>query len=210
MTRFLNYGQVPGGYPSRLLAMRQWFDLPQTPLGGEYEQPSGPVTGLIPEKKSPSGERSLAIPSAIRGAAQYGLDLLASPYTGTLPESFVSDVALNALGGPAEAGALRTFLGIRSETADLPALRRAIQLEKKGVSPEMVRRATGWGRDVAGNWNYEISDQQARFQPQDVLRKQAREPGGQLEMFKLDPKTERARIKELREQGFKTTMGEVY
>jgi hypothetical protein len=198
--RFIPAPLAQGGYPDRLLALRRAF----TPDPG-YEH-----ANILPIKYGPSGRPELGLPEAVLGAGRMATDLLASPYTGSIPESLVGDVALNALGGRADPAALRTFLGIRSETADLVKLRRAIKLEKSGVTPEMVRQATGWGRDVAGNWNYEISDAPAKFNPQAAFRGEAREPGGQKEMFKLDPKTERARIKALRKAGLTTKLGTVY
>jgi hypothetical protein len=202
-----------GDYPQPLAQARQYFDQPAGTHQLWQDNPAWPMRmlgGLLPVKVDEQGQESPAIPGAVRQAAQTGLDVLASPYTGGLPENFVADTALNALGPEMQLEKPRTFLGIRSETADLPKLRRAIKLEQSGVSPEMIRQATGWGRDVANNWNYEISDKPAKYTPERAFKRAVEEPGGQLEMFKLDPKTRANRLKAAREAGTMTTLGEIY
>jgi hypothetical protein len=58
------------------------------------------------------------------------------------------------------------FAGPGSKTADLSKLDVAIELEESGTSNETIRQRTGWHKGVDGNWRYEISDDQATWNPE--------------------------------------------
>ena len=58
-------------------------------------------------------------------------------------------------GPPAE---LYSYGGERAATADLEALDRAEEMEKRGVSNETIRQSTGWFRGMDGKWRFEIDD----------------------------------------------------
>lgn len=51
-----------------------------------------------------------------------------------------------------------SFAGERAATADLEALDRAEEMEKRGVSSETIRQSTGWFRGMDGKWRFEIDD----------------------------------------------------
>jgi SAM-dependent methyltransferase len=61
-----------------------------------------------------------------------------------------------------------TYAGIKSATADLKALAKAKRMEKAGESAKpdgRIRQVTGWFKDPSGDWQYEISDLNARVDP---------------------------------------------
>ena len=210
--RFLNYGQAPGTYPDRLLALRQYF----TPDPG-FEH-----ANILPIKYDPQGRPSLGMPEALMGSGRFTADVLASPYTGTLPEGFVAETALNALGGaPGEGTALRTFLGAKAKTADTRTLQIANMMERRGADPEVIRQQTGWHRGTDRQWRFEISDQPAKYQPEKAFEAEWERRHGlggkQKEMFPLPPKTRGARLREknaqlkaIRAEGFRGRLGDVY
>jgi Large polyvalent protein associated domain 23 len=66
------------------------------------------------------------------------------------------------------------FSGENSRTADRPALSRAKQMERKVDAAEMWKK-TGWEKDKAGSWVYEISDEDAKIRAMPDLKKL--EPG---------------------------------
>jgi Large polyvalent protein associated domain 23 len=53
------------------------------------------------------------------------------------------------------------FGGRGAKTADLNALARAEQMAAQGATKEEILAATGWHRDAAGDWKFEISDEAA-------------------------------------------------
>jgi len=64
------------------------------------------------------------------------------------------------------------FSGENSRTADRPALSRAKEMDSK-VDPAEMWKKTGWGKDKAGSWIYEISDEDARIKSMPDLKKLA-------------------------------------
>ncbi len=63
---------------------------------------------------------------------------------------------------PAMAG---IFAGAKAKHADLVALQAAQTMERKGYTPAAIWDQTGWFKDEAGDWKWEINDQGAKFQP---------------------------------------------
>jgi Large polyvalent protein associated domain 23 len=55
------------------------------------------------------------------------------------------------------------FAGPAAKTANLKALNQAQLLESKGVHPDQIWQHTGWGRDAAGDWEFEIPDNAAKI-----------------------------------------------
>jgi hypothetical protein len=92
-------------------------------------------------------------------------------------------------GATAEAGAadlswLRRkilFSGENSQTADRPALSLAREMYGK-VDPAEIWKKTGWGKDKAGSWIYEISDEDARITQMPDLKKLAQ---GEVAVIRL-------------------------
>ena len=66
---------------------------------------------------------------------------------------------------PVPDNSLRIFGGIKSLTADKPAIRQAMAMESKGASPDEVYFQTGWFRGADGFWRYEIPDIDATIDP---------------------------------------------
>ena len=63
-------------------------------------------------------------------------------------------------------GVRQIVAGESARSADLDALKKAQELEKKGVSRDLIVRDTGWWRDGdTGQWKFEISDQLAELTP---------------------------------------------
>ena len=63
-------------------------------------------------------------------------------------------------------GVRQIVAGESARSADLDALKKAQELEKKGVSRDLIVRDTGWWRDRdTGQWKFEISDQLAELTP---------------------------------------------
>ena len=60
---------------------------------------------------------------------------------------------------------LNTFAGPLSKTADMEALLKAQAFEKWKMDPELIRYHTGWERNAAQDWRYEIPDNEAKFKP---------------------------------------------
>ena len=56
------------------------------------------------------------------------------------------------------ANSVGVFGGIKSLTADKPAIREAMKMESKGATPDEIWDNTGWFRGADGNWRYEIPD----------------------------------------------------
>jgi hypothetical protein len=55
-------------------------------------------------------------------------------------------------------GAMRSFAGLNSKTANHAAQKRAEGLEAQGIPRDDIWRETGWGRGVDDKWRYEIDD----------------------------------------------------
>jgi hypothetical protein len=63
------------------------------------------------------------------------------------------------------------FAGVRAETADLDALKRAQDMAEQGLARDEVWTETGWFKDVDNQWKFEIDDSQSKA----------------LDVFKSDP-----------------------
>lgn len=88
-----------------------------------------------------------------------------------MPKIF--DAAGNMMGGiggaAAPANSLGSFGGRLAKTADLKKLEVAEGIDKLGLSSidaNVARQATGWHKDVDGNWKFEISDHNAKVNPE--------------------------------------------
>ena len=55
-------------------------------------------------------------------------------------------------------GQLNMFAGPTAKTADIPKMKAAQELAKRGVSRDEIWQKTGWFNDVDGNWKFEIDD----------------------------------------------------
>jgi Large polyvalent protein associated domain 23 len=65
---------------------------------------------------------------------------------------------------------LGTYAGRKAATADLSRLTQAKGLDAAGTSMDKIREFTGWFRDPAGDWKYEIPDTGYRLKdPKDFL-----------------------------------------
>ena len=123
------------------------------------------------------GEGEVGISDIARGAYEAGKDAVTFPgdvitgkqalfdETGRPLESAVgrSFNAASTIGGassvvPAPDNSLRVFGGVKSLTADKPAIRDAMKMESKGASPDEIWDNTGWFRGADGRWRYEIPD----------------------------------------------------
>lgn len=172
MTRLLDYtGSTPENYPEPLARLRRWFDLPGAPVTGDpgyYDQP----LSFAPMKTDPQGNETPALPRVVRDTAQFGIDMLASPYTGTVPENFVVDTALNALGQHQTPGQLGLFLGKNAREAPLENLRKFEAQKRPGIMGHLWSML-GWGSNKMSGDNpfFEISDADAAFDPRGALQK---------------------------------------
>jgi polyhydroxyalkanoate synthesis regulator phasin len=64
---------------------------------------------------------------------------------------------------PKPGNSLGIFGGKLAKTANLEKLAQAEKFEKAGVHPDMIWKATGWGKGSDGRWRFEIPDQKAAF-----------------------------------------------
>lgn len=113
--------------------------------------------------------RHLGVPQAGAGALNIvgqGLGM-ASPF---VLASKAGQLASTALKGAANLAAPQTlskeagvFGGMKSRTANLPALERAQAMLEAGEDPATVWRQEGWGKNAEGKFVYEIPDNNARF-----------------------------------------------
>jgi polyhydroxyalkanoate synthesis regulator phasin len=69
---------------------------------------------------------------------------------------------------PKPGNSLGIFGGKLAKTADLDKLAQAEKFEKAGVNPDMIWKATGWGKGSDGRWRFEIPDQKAAFKPGEI------------------------------------------
>lgn len=51
-----------------------------------------------------------------------------------------------------------SFAGVNAKNADLEALERAKEMQKKGAANESIRQETGWFQGMDGKWRWEIDD----------------------------------------------------
>lgn len=93
-----------------------------------------------------------AIDEAMNVAGQVMLSSAPSGVAQTLREGFDPNV-------------LRTSAGATSPTANLDALAEAVRLEGLGWNRDDIWHRTGWGRNVADQWFYEIPDDLMKLRP---------------------------------------------
>ena len=53
--------------------------------------------------------------------------------------------------------------GLKAETADKSALKKAMELEKDGTDSEKIRKETGWFKGYDGKWRFEIDNSELEF-----------------------------------------------
>ncbi len=82
----------------------------------------------------------------------------------------------------AKAGTAGAFGGRLSQTADHAALAKAEDMLANGADAELVRRSTGWRKDIDGQWKYEMSDVDTRVIPEG-LEKARTQPMPLSEVF---------------------------
>lgn len=140
-------------------------DAGQLPFDPIVPPPDNP--GVAPK---PVQQAVKDIGSAVGGAAEGALEIPKRFYgaseglrqTGEYDPSAMYDAALLLAGGGmggAEKGALGAIGGaMASRKANLSNLLKAKFMEIDGAAPDAIWKATGWQRDVAGDWQYEISD----------------------------------------------------
>lgn len=89
-------------------------------------------------------------------ALQKGFGIAGAAMTGSLP------IAAMRLPSAAEAAStMRIFAGPNAETADIGALRAAIEKKNAGVPEEQIWKEHGWGWNKEGKPYFEISDDKA-------------------------------------------------
>lgn len=126
--------------------------------------------GAVPERFGNYVNHLLSIiPEAASGGYS---ELYADPETGrVLPINprlidAANEVAgVAATGGmamPRPANSLGVFGGTMAKTANHYQLRRAVEREDAGVSPESIFRDTGWFRGVDDKWRFEIPDSEVK------------------------------------------------
>lgn len=67
--------------------------------------------------------------------------------------------------GNADMGVAGTFAGPMARGANLAKMKLAQAMDRWGASSEMIRQQTGWDRNAANQWRYEIPDNQMAFKP---------------------------------------------
>lgn len=129
--------------------------------GQEYLRRSGRnLTGLLEWLGGGAAAGAEPIMGLLRGDA-IDEPFLPTADSGGRVGAIASAITNHAIPGPKPAGALGSYGGINSATADKAALKLAKTLEKKGgnAAPDGdIRQQTGWFKDPAGDWQYEISD----------------------------------------------------
>lgn len=63
----------------------------------------------------------------------------------------------------------KIFAGAMAKTADIPKMKAAQELAKRGVSRDEIWQKTGWFNDVDGNWKFEIDDSGAKYMQPDSM-----------------------------------------
>lgn len=66
-------------------------------------------------------------------------------------------------GGDPAGAQFGIFGGRGARTADLQKLAQAQTMAKEGASPTEILQATGWEKDAAGAWQFELSDHRSQF-----------------------------------------------
>ena len=69
-------------------------------------------------------------------------------------------------GGDPAGAQFGIFGGRGARTADLQKLAQAQTMAKEGASPTEILQATGWEKDAAGAWQFEMSDHRSQFREQ--------------------------------------------
>lgn len=65
---------------------------------------------------------------------------------------------------------LLSYAGPKAETANDSLYRRAVNMDKKGATPNEIWAKTGWYRGQDGKWRFEIDDSRAVFSPRGMFR----------------------------------------
>lgn len=136
---------------------------------------------LLPIKRYESGRVEFDPTAGLLGGVTRAVTAPGRAYKGEIPEDQMLDEAINVASqvmlGSAPMGVaqtlregfdpnvIRTFAGPSSKTADLAALDMAQNLEAKGMDRDFIWKQTGWGRNPAGQWFYEIPDNELRIRP---------------------------------------------
>lgn len=107
-----------------------------------------------------AGKDAVTFPGDVISGKQALFDDRGRPLESAVGRSF--NVA-STLGGassvvPRPSNSLGVFGGIKSLTADKPAIRKAMAMESKGANRDDIWTETGWGRGADSFWRYEIPD----------------------------------------------------
>jgi hypothetical protein len=145
----------------------------QGPFLPSPPEPNLPSDGTYVENRPSKMELTTSIiapyitepASTVKRFMDTPLEVLLGAGTPAQQEAAVAD-SLNiaaTLGGvssvvPVPKNSLGVFGGIKSLTANKPAIREAMAMESKGSSPLEIYDKTGWFRGADKNWRYEISD----------------------------------------------------
>jgi hypothetical protein len=155
---------------------------PHTMQGAPAQAPRGLAqTALDPLRRAYEAyQRSIGQPfqQAVRGGVRgyFGLPLM-SDASATGREAYRQGEALGYTPGVGmPAGAVRvaaegvqalpelaTFIGAAAKTWNAASNAKAVQMEKAGVSPQVIWRETGNWRAPDGEWRQEISDKDVKF-----------------------------------------------
>lgn len=81
----------------------------------------------------------------------------------TVPTEPVSNNIVSDVTEKSKGEMQHSFRGERADNADLEALNRAKEMEKRNVSNETIRQETGWFRGMDGKWRSEIDDSWMRY-----------------------------------------------
>lgn len=114
------------------------------------------------------------LPFKIGEASQTALEspnLLQDPHAQYKLTEAMTDLGLTATGMPLKpAGSLGVFGGRTAAGADLSALARAEAMQMRAVHPQEIWEKTGWWRGPGGDWRFEIPDEAATFNMQNMIR----------------------------------------
>ena len=119
-----------------------------------------------------AGKRSLALPGIVAGVVN-AFTAPGRAFSGSdptfNPEEEAANFASNVMGGgigasravPAPAGSLGMFIGKTAKTWNAEAEAKALQMEKRGETPQAIWRDTGNWKAPDGAWRQEIPDNTA-------------------------------------------------
>ena len=95
--------------------------------------------------------------------------------------------------------------GLKAETADKSALKKAMELEKDGTDSEKIRKETGWFKGYDGKWRFEIDNSELEFKT-DIEKNRA----AAIELAKMKVKSAELEEKIVNDTATKAEENEYY